>query len=434
MNKRLHDARIRKGWSQEEAAEQAQVSVRTYQRWEHGTHSPNFESRKLLREAFGCSDADLGFVELLYSDDDRQILLLTSEEEAAISDLLRLGGTTAMVLFDKSKRDALAKLMKIAGATIAAPQILTTAEPWERLAHAQTSSSPSQETYAYFESMIASCWGLSNNGELDVSGQMLSTFLPKMLQLAPQHKEAARLASQGLRLQSVLTAHNLRLQDKVAFCEQAVEHARLSGEGNTLVSALTELAVAHKYAKQPEKSLRTYQEALTYVDQASPLLQSRVYAASASAFAKTGRKREARFYIELAQETFPSRADRDPVAALADYGKYLLIFYTGSVHLDLGEYEQAWHMFGTVNDLGIVVPERNRLEIRNQQGRAAIMLRDLDRYAECFDDGLTSALALKSKKRYDEAINIFTEEMPTDWLKEDPIQHIIERFQLQKNR
>ncbi len=49
MNEKLKVARLKKGWSQQDAAYAAQVAPRTYQRWENGETHPNFESRKLLR-------------------------------------------------------------------------------------------------------------------------------------------------------------------------------------------------------------------------------------------------------------------------------------------------------------------------------------------------------------------------------------------------
>lgn len=425
-NARLIAARETRGWSQEEVAELAGISVREYQRWEKGETNPNFESRRLLRQAFDSSDDALGF------NDRRQIITFSDEELAAFADLLGLGGRSIMVHFDESKRDTLRKLLALAGTAVGA-QILEHPEPWEPFITSAGPSTFSTEALVYFESLIGSVWGLSNQGELAVAGQTLSTFLPKLLHVAPHQPEAAMLSAQGLRLQSVLAAHEFQLQAKVALCEHAVKHARLVDEGNALVSSLTELAVAYKYIDQPTKSLMTYQEALTYVDQASsPLIQSRVYAAAASSFAKTGRKREARFYADLAQEAFPTQPEHDPMVMLADYGKWLLIFYTGSVHLDLGEYEQAWNVFESVNNLGIAVPERNRLEIRNHQGRAAIMLQDLDRYAICLEDSLTSSIALKSKKRYTEAVKIFREDMPQAWLREDPIQQLVQKFQLQQ--
>src|SRR5579883_14404 len=422
MNEKLKAARLKKGLSQEDVAALAGVSARAYQRWESGEACPNFESRRLLRQVFDCTDEDLGF------GNRERVILFSHEELAAFADYLGLGGNV-MIRFDEGKRNTLRKLLALAGTTLGA-QILAKPEPWEWLATSSLSSPISSETLAYFENMIGNVWGLSNSGELTIAEQALSTFLPKLLMQAPRQPDAARLAAQGLRLQSVLAAHNLQLQEKVMLCEQAVEYAKLSGEGNALVSSLTELAVAYKYTDQPEQSLLTYQEALGYVDHASSqLVQSRVYAASASAFAKAGRQREARFYIDLAHETFPSQPDRDPLAALADYGKYLLIFYHGTIYLDLQEYEQAWNIFDGVHQL-ISVPERNRLEIRNNQSRAATLMQDLERYAACLEDSLHGSIAIKRRKRYVEAIKIFQEDMPQTWLKEDPIKHLVEQYHL----
>lgn len=423
MNEKLKNARNSKGLSQPEAAVIACVSTRQYQRWESGDASPNFASRQLLRQAFGLTDEELGFT------DKRPPILFDAGELSAFANYLGLGGYS-MVHFDEAKRNTLRKLLALAGTSFGA-QILARPEPWEWLITPSTpASSIEHEALGYFESMIGNVWGLSNNGELDVAKQVLSTFLPKLLRQAPHQPDAAKLAAQGLRLQSVLAAHELQLQEKVMLCEQAVEYAKLSGEGNALVSSLTELAVGYKYTDQPEKSLLTYQEALGYVDHASSqLIQSRVYAASASAFAKTGRRREAQFYLDLAQDTFPSQPDQDPLATLADYGKYLLIFYQGTVYLDLSDYEKAWSIFDSVNQLE-AVPERNRLEILNNQGRVATSMQDLERYAACFEDGLSSSIALKSRKRYDEAIKIFHEDMPQVWLREDPIRRLVEQYGL----
>ena len=61
MNKNLRVARLKKNWSQEEAAEALRVGVRTYQRWERGEATPNFQSRRLLSHVFEVSDEVLGF-------------------------------------------------------------------------------------------------------------------------------------------------------------------------------------------------------------------------------------------------------------------------------------------------------------------------------------------------------------------------------------
>jgi hypothetical protein len=78
----------------------------------------------------------------------------------------------------------------------------------------------------------------------------------------------------------------------------------------------------------------------------------------------------------------------------------------------------------------LAIPERIRLEIVNLQGSAAIMSNNLDTYASHLDDGIAGAIALKSKKRFDEAYSSFKQEMPRAWLKDAQIKELSERYRL----
>ena len=131
MNKRLKAARHKKGWSQEDAADAARVATRTYQRWEYGTHYPNFESRRFLREAFGATDEELGLDLVAYVEasqgDEQQIATPTLQELASLSDLLK-GKGDRMVRFDESKRKTLQKLLTMAKAAAVAPLVLADVE------------------------------------------------------------------------------------------------------------------------------------------------------------------------------------------------------------------------------------------------------------------------------------------------------------------
>ncbi len=409
-NEQLYHARLERRWSQERAAEEAKIARKTYIELETGKRTPQIGTLDLLCQAFHASPSELGYNELgqllvgeAIASTDRDVLgrsgdllMLTREQAEWIAHLLN-PGENAMTSFDLSKRAALLKMLETAGVVLAAPYIIDT-EPWERLSQAVTKPSAlNQKTLDHFTELMRISWEFSNSSELEVAERMLPQFLPRLLQVAQHQTEAAALASQGLRLQGLLAAHKLHLEEKVIQSKQAVDHARFSTDGNALVSSLTELAVAYKYANQHHLSLQTYQEALNYADQASPLVQSRVYAASASAFAKAGRGREARFYIDLAHETFPSQPSLDPSVAFADYGVWLLIFYTGLVHLDLGDPEQAWNAFEQIHTVSVSVPERNRLEIVNQQGKAAILLDDLEKYARSLEDGIANSIQIRSK-------------------------------------
>ncbi len=98
--------------------------------------------------------------------------------------------------------------------------------------------------------------------------------------------------------------------------------------------------------------------------------------------------------------------------------------------MDLGEHQQAWDAFDQIRGVSIAVPERNRLEIINQQGKAAIVLKDRDRYALCLEEGLAGSIALGSKKRFDEALSIFQQDLPANWRTAHQIKGIAEHYRL----
>jgi hypothetical protein len=152
-----------------------------------------------------------------------------------------------------------------------------------------------------------------------------------------------------------------------------------------------------------------------------------------AAFAGCGRRQEALFYLSLAYDTLPDHPELDPNFALSDFcGPYTLSLYNGLIHLSLGKPSDAWNGFEKfkTRPSGIVVPERIRLEIVNHQGRAAIMKNSFDEYEACLKDGLAGAVALGSKKRFDEVFNIFQRDVPKDWYKKPQLQPLIEHYHL----
>ncbi len=64
-NHRLRCARQHRFWSQALAAEKAEVSERTYMRWELGTQTPRAYNLALLCSAFALTPAELGFEHLV---------------------------------------------------------------------------------------------------------------------------------------------------------------------------------------------------------------------------------------------------------------------------------------------------------------------------------------------------------------------------------
>jgi tetratricopeptide (TPR) repeat protein len=163
-------------------------------------------------------------------------------------------------------------------------------------------------------------------------------------------------------------------------------------------------------------------------------VRSRTYSNNATALAESGRIQEAQLYIKLARDVFPDNPTGDPGFALADSSIFTLSYHSGKVYASAGKVTEAFAAFDLYkqHSPGIPIPERIRLEIVNAQSRAAIQAQDLERYADFFEGALVGALALGSKKRFDEAITIFQREMPKTWLANRQIKSIAEKYQLER--
>ncbi|MGH7869268.1 MAG: hypothetical protein ACREP9_16935, partial [Candidatus Dormibacteraceae bacterium] len=237
--------------------------------------------------------------------------------------------------FDPSRRTTMRRLLETGGFAVTALPALAGAEILERQIGGKIDPSTlSHSTYQSLEQLVFNCWRLADQGNLDMSNRVLGAVLPHLIEIAPKNREAATLAVHGLRLRSILCAHLLQFDEKIASCQQAVQYARLSGDPSALVAALTELGVGYEYTHNPIQSLETYEAALQSCDQASPLLRSRLYAASAAAYGQAGRATEAKHYISLAYEGFPTTPEREPHHMFADSGIYLIAFYEGIMHLE----------------------------------------------------------------------------------------------------
>jgi transcriptional regulator with XRE-family HTH domain len=439
-NKKLRAARLAKSWTLAKAAEEAQSSIEAYSRWEYGTQEPRLSSLLLLCEGFGMTAEALGFGHLVKRSNPRQpdepssppgIITLTQEQVITLSSLLQ--GENIM---DQTRREALRRILATTGMALAAPLLPGSGDAWERLTSTKAPSAAlDTAAFDHFEHLLGESWALSNSNELDVAEGVLASFLPKLLAVPSREvtPTLAYLASQGLRLQSVLVHHRLHIAEKILLCEKSVEYARYADNADTLVPALIELADAYEFDGQLEKCLQTLQEALYHSSQASALLQSRAYSNNAIILAATGRKKEAELYIGLAHDVFPDTPLDDPGYALADASVFTLSYHTGLVRLDTDQVHSApeGFVFYQQHPAGKHIPERLRLEIVNGLSKAAIRANDLERYITYLDQALVGAVALGSKKRFDEAVRMFQQEIPGAWRTDNRIKQIAEKYDLE---
>ena len=460
-NTLLRTARRQKGWSQQQLADFAGIGICTVERAEQGKPL-RIDTVQRLCACLEKTPEQLGLVKLDFQQEgsirqggtktcsrDGEIIgevqentpsppiRLTQEQIASLLQLLALGDIT-MTHFDPQRRATLLHLLSTASMLSVVPQALSDPETWERLSISVANpSNLDATTLHHFETLMATCWDLSNSGQLQIAEQVLASFLPRFLQLAPHHTQAASLASHGLRLQSILVAHRLKLADKVTLCQQAVVYAKQANDYPILVAALCELGTAFRYTQQDENVLRVSQEMLFYCRYVPPLLQARTYIVAAEALSRCGRTREAEFYIQLAYETFPDHSQYDLINH-ANANIFSMGIYEGLAYLSQGKGDKAFATFGgklfegrlTAYQSTSALPERIRLEITNHQGQAAILSNDLEEYARCLEEGITGAIALKSQKRFHEAVTIFQQEVPPQWRNEQRLKDIAERFHL----
>lgn len=337
-----------------------------------------------------------------------------------------------MSSFDESRRLVLQQLLGITNFVVSASLLSSSNGLTPSLLKKEGIKRIDKHTFFNLQRLIEMCWQFCNAGQMQLTEQILESFLPDIIDSASFQQEAAILASQGLRLKSILCAHQLQLPQMIPLCQQSVAYAQVVNDTNVLSSALNGLAVAFKYNQQQQRSFEAYEAALLASEHATPLLRSRVSAGAAAAFASRGLKQEAFHLIDLAYQQFPDHPENDPTFLSADNGLFMLAYYKGLLYLALEQPEEAMRAFESYQEGqgDQTIPERNRLEILNHRGRTALLLDDLDMYAFCLEEGITGALAIQSQKRLDEVIAIFQEQMPHSWRVEPAIKQLIEKWPL----
>ncbi len=407
-------------WTLEEVAGMVGVDPQTIWRWENGVQRPRSYARRKLVEVFGLSAEELGLVQAPGGDDDTPILPgestpdeLQSELPSAQSPILRLTSEQAALLLsllkteenavahDPQKRRSLQQITRALGGLMASTP-LSLLDNISILVGASASAAHDL-ALERFEKMITLCWRLLRGNELATVEYLLDTLLPETELLvqhpSPYQRRLAGFAAQAQIIKSLVLGHRDDLQAKGAACEVAIEYSRLAQRPDFEVTALIQQAVALDYRKQYERSFHIYQQAVTHADDISPLLRARVLAGLAGAYARNGQQEyEARTHLEQAREVMPARPETDPSYLYADSGPYTLPLWSGRVHFELDQYEQAFSVFSQV-ETQTGTPERIRTEFLNHMLETAIAQGDLDQSLWRLRQAGTAAVNLKSDRR-----------------------------------
>jgi tetratricopeptide (TPR) repeat protein len=305
----------------------------------------------------------------------------------------------------------------------------------------KTTTLIAKEFLAQCATSITACYHLlKGDGFLPVE-YALSQYLPYLIALAkspsPVQKEAAYLAAQGCCLMSLIKLHRLQFHERVALCKQGVEFARFTGDSLLLAATLAELGIAWFESGHPKNMLQEYQEAERLLPKEPPFfplrLQSRIYTGLSGAYARTGRPREAKNYLDLANAVSLS-SDDDLFIPCLDYDLSFKILWESFIHADLGELlkdqnkvpskEARFHLGKADTALEQVLPEstpeRVLIEITLQRASVAVKLGDLENFEKYIKEGAQKAKILRSDKRQEEARDVWREAMQR-WSHEDRV-------------
>lgn len=411
VNEKLRAARKIKRWSMQVASERIGVDRVTYSRWERGEQDPHPSTLDLLCRAFDMPPEDLGFGHLVVTDarKDLEDLAMDEKRRDLFKQALQIGAALTLPTMGLEKANNLKQALSI------------------RLSLSDTM------LLGHFSKLITICWDLLRVDGLPTVGHLLPTFLPEITELVQQsptcQKEAAGLAAQGYILAGLVATLQLDHAASEAYCKRAVLLSRIAEDRTLEAAALKHLAVKYFDLKHPRQTLQTYQEALQFVDQVSPLMQSRTYLGLAAAYVQLGQKQDALRYLSMAEETFPEVFEKDIAFTYADCGPSSLNHYGGLIYMELDQPQKAWEMFADVEKLKqrIVIPERTIVEIVNCQAEAAIAQRNLELASSHIQAGVAGALKLKSEKRFADTFAVYRN-MRLIWPHEPQVKALGELF------
>lgn len=291
-----------------------------------------------------------------------------------------------------------------------------------------------KEILGYIRKLSETCWYLSKNNQLHMAEVVLWTYLPRIITLAQRHSEyqetIASYVSQGYLLAASLAGHRNDLQKRYYFSEQALLYGKLAEDHNLSVSALKQLAQTLDYLETPTQTIQTYQKALPYIRNVSPLLRSRMYAGLAGTYAQSGQEQEALRYLGLAYESFPERPEDDPSFLYVDADYFVLLLWDGLTHLDLNKPKEAYQIFNSIEILQSQRQkplEKVRVEFLNYRAIAMVDLGELEQGSIHLEQAVKSAQALGSERLFQETFQTFRR-IQTRWPEESRIKELADLF------
>jgi len=265
---------------------------------------------------------------------------------------------------------------------------------------------------------LTACWHLLRGHEFALVQDIVASSLPFLHALATQSMKryqplAANLAIQAYRLLGILALHRNHPEEQEDAFRQAVWISRFADDVSLQVSALISLG----YHKSSQEALPLYHRALHLerYENASALVQARLYAELAVAAAMQREEKMAHWYEEQAHKRYPQNPERDPSFLFAEFSLSSFSMELGRMYLVLGQHfpeqryaQQAQEIFSEVEYTSSVGrSERIRVESLNYQAQVALTLKEKELFQHFLEKGIDGARLLGSQKRWAEIQTVY---------------------------
>lgn len=444
-NEKLQRARLEKHWSVATASRKVGVSANTFNRWERGLQIPQLATLDQLCAAFGMSAEDLGFGYVVLPPKKAEVDFLLEEDGTEIAPQLPLTAVSAG-LEACQVVTLCARRSGVAVAGVAAPeQVLVDVHCSRRQAMVALIGTPaavfsgpqgdtfsllkSEEVLALCATHIPLCWQLYFEGGMADVEQVLPNYLTQLTHLLHtfSQKQAASLLSQAYQLASLMATQHQDYGRAWADARQALFYGELADDANLQVASLIRCALVDFYLKRTRPRLLAYQQALKLAPRTSPLLLGRTYIGLAEAWSKLGQESEARHFLDLAQRTFPHKAEEDVNFACTHFTFTSISTFEGRMYLNLKQPALAQEAFARIDQAISRDAVPNRLELFVHQAFTAYALGELERTSELIELTIPMARTLGSQLRMDQAYEIY-EQMLGKWSNEYGLRNLDELF------
>lgn len=447
---KLVEARARKHWTLEQAAEHIGCTPNTLDRWELGVMKPSAFNQARLGEVYGMTAEELGF-------EDDEIMTLTKRPKH-VQSLLNADFTTCLqdlALAVNCKPQIVQEtighaLKEFSTMNTGHEAVLTRRDALRRLAMFPILLSsggirqPVERILNVCAAGITACEHLckGDHDDMSLAFSILDVYLPALKAIVKEssayRKDAARLVAQAYLLRHVLGLHIESPDRAIAkgYAKLAVVYSEQSNDPLLHIMTLRNLTWAYNHVKNYPLALRTIEQAKNLVEH-HPVpfpssVSSRVYSTLAVIQAKNGIQTAST--LSQAQDAFLSPSAEEFGLVSVDFGYAQLMRDNGLTHYYQGEHEDALQAFAQVidsNDLTpkVSMPVRTYVELLNSQTMAALKSpkRDMDQVIKYWKAGMQGSITLQSQQRFDEAYMAY-EVMTGVWSGERRIKDLREHI------